>query len=348
MIDALALSLSRIGIQAMVAGRSTLSAPWGFRVPIGRDGRPLMPVAPGERTQPKLQAPGGCLYVVLSGGCLFESDFGSVQLEPGDLLFMTVSASHQLRDCGSSPVRPIWELAPPPVFPAAGTAGVPRGPMGLHVAGGGPETQLLQAILFFADGVGLEREDIPPILHIRASAADTPPWVPDLVTVLVSESERGMAASALVASRMIQTLFDLAVMIERGQRTLGDLPRRDRRIERVISVLELHSDQSWTVAELAAIAGMSRTAFAALFAAEAGMPPLKYLARCRMKRACRMLRSGEDSIKRIALATGYVSEPAFFAAFKASEGMTPSAYRALHQRGPAGLRSPWMAEAGAP
>ena len=295
--------------------------------------------------QPKLQAPGGCLYVVLSGGCLFESDFGTVQLEPGDLLFMTVSASHQLRDCGTSPVRPIWELAPPPIFPASGAAGVPRGPMGLHVAGDGPETQLLQAILFFADGVELQREDIPPILHIRGSAADTPPWVPDLVTVLVSESERGMAASALVATRMIQTLFDLAVMIDRGQRPDGACPRRDRRIERAVSLLELHPDRSWTIADLASLAGMSRTAFMQLFAREVGMPPLKYLARCRMKRACRMLRSGEDSIKRIALAVGYVSEPSFFAAFKASEGMTPSAYRALHQRWPADLSSPWVAEA---
>jgi AraC-like DNA-binding protein len=342
MTDALTLSLSRISIQAMIAGRSILSAPWGFRVPIGNDGRPLMPPALNNGALPKLQAPGGCLYVLLSGECVFESDFGLVHLGAGDLLFMTVSATHQLRDSETSAAVPIWDIAPPPIFPIPHLPIRSAGPQGLHITGGGAETQLLQAILFFADGVKLQREQIPSLLLIRAMAAETPAWVPDILNVLVLESERGAEGSTSVASRMIQTLFDLAIMLDRERQANAE-PRRDKRIEQALSLLQLHPDRSWTVAELAAQAGMSRTAFAALFATETGLSTLRYLAQCRIERACRMLRNGDDSIKRIALSVGYASEPAFYTAFKASEGVTPSVYRALHLNGPGGQRGPWVA-----
>jgi AraC-like DNA-binding protein len=332
MTDALTLSLSRIALQAMIAGRSTLSAPWGFCVPIGRDGRPLMPHGPAAVFMPKLRAPCGCLYIILSGDCLFESEFGSERLSTGDLLFMTVSATHQLRDCATSPAPPIWDLAPPPVFAASVTAARSRGPSGLHVAGDGPETQLLQVILFSSDDVVLADERFPPLLHIASGAARTPDWVPTLVRAVVSESERSVAGSASVVTRMIQTLLDLAIMLDREERPAVATPAA-KQLEGVIMAMELHPERQWRVAGLARMVGMSRTAFALSFAAEIGTPPMRYLARRRMERARCMLQSSDASIKSIALALGYASEPAFYAAFRASHGMTPATFRARQRDG---------------
>jgi AraC-like DNA-binding protein len=83
----------------------------------------------------------------------------------------------------------------------------------------------------------------------------------------------------------------------------------------------------WTVASLAGEVAMSRSAFAARFAALVGEPPMQYLARSRMFLALTRLK--EDDIRLADLATrlGYESEAAFSRAFKRFIGVPPGAIR---------------------
>ena len=72
---------------------------------------------------------------------------------------------------------------------------------------------------------------------------------------------------------------------------------------------------------------MSRTAFAARFGALLGEPPMKYLARHRIARGIRQLRSSQAGVAEIAQSVGYESEAAFCRAFAKHVGLTPAAFR---------------------
>ncbi|GAA1981889.1 AraC family transcriptional regulator [Catenulispora subtropica] len=81
----------------------------------------------------------------------------------------------------------------------------------------------------------------------------------------------------------------------------------------------------WTVAELAASAGMSRAAFAARFAELVGQPPLAYLTDWRMTLAADLLRDGSGTtVAAAARAVGYQDAFAFSVAFKRVKGVSPS------------------------
>ncbi|MBL0885795.1 AraC family transcriptional regulator [Myceligenerans indicum] len=95
-------------------------------------------------------------------------------------------------------------------------------------------------------------------------------------------------------------------------------------------VLErLHADpsRSWTVEELAGIAGLSRAAFAARFTAAVGRSPFRYLTELRMQRAEDLLVRTDLPLARIATQVGYTNEYAFATAFKRRSGVAPGRWR---------------------
>nr|WP_225953410.1 AraC family transcriptional regulator [Kibdelosporangium phytohabitans] len=91
----------------------------------------------------------------------------------------------------------------------------------------------------------------------------------------------------------------------------------------------MHEDpaQPWTVAKLAAEAGLSRAPFARRFTAAVGQPPLTYLTWWRMTVASQLLRETSLPLAVIAGKAGYLSEFAFAAAFKRQFGLPPGRYR---------------------
>ncbi|MFI8085306.1 AraC family transcriptional regulator [Kitasatospora sp. NPDC086009] len=91
----------------------------------------------------------------------------------------------------------------------------------------------------------------------------------------------------------------------------------------------VHQDPAapWTVAKLAAEAGLSRATFARRFTSMIGQPPLGYLTWWRLTTAARLLRATEAPLRSIAAQVGYTSEFAFANAFKRMHGLAPGAYR---------------------
>ena len=74
----------------------------------------------------------------------------------------------------------------------------------------------------------------------------------------------------------------------------------------------MHDDlaQPWTVASLAAIAGVSRAVFAERFRQRMGISPGGYLLQIRMARARTLLRDERSTLRTVAAAVGYGSEAA--------------------------------------
>src|SRR5918997_466996 len=96
-----------------------------------------------------------------------------------------------------------------------------------------------------------------------------------------------------------------------------------------LGLAAMHNDlaRPWTVASVAAAAGMSRAAFAERFRERTGMAPASYLTGLRLARARTLLRDERSTLAAVAAQVGYGSEAAFSAAFRRFAGMAPGAYR---------------------
>ncbi len=84
----------------------------------------------------------------------------------------------------------------------------------------------------------------------------------------------------------------------------------------------------WTVASLAARAGVSRALFARRFTEVMGQSPLAYLTECRMDEAEELLADRSLTVAQVAKAVGYADAFGFSAAFKRRRGIRPSDFRA--------------------
>jgi AraC-like DNA-binding protein len=81
------------------------------------------------------------------------------------------------------------------------------------------------------------------------------------------------------------------------------------------------------VAELAGIAGMSRSSFADRFASLIGAAPLHYQTRWKLLLANEMLKRADTRVSDVARRVGYDSDAAFSRAFKAQFGLAPALAR---------------------
>jgi len=95
------------------------------------------------------------------------------------------------------------------------------------------------------------------------------------------------------------------------------------------AIQAIHADpaRSWTVEDLARVAGVSRSTFALHFKRKAGIAPLEYVSRWRMQLAARSLKAGQATVSSIAQRLGYDSDSAFSHAFKRIMKCSPREYR---------------------
>ncbi|MFF1609147.1 AraC family transcriptional regulator [Amycolatopsis sp. NPDC058278] len=96
----------------------------------------------------------------------------------------------------------------------------------------------------------------------------------------------------------------------------------------VLRLLHEEPAAPWTVAALAARAGVSRSTLAKRFTELLGEPPLTYLTRRRMALAANLLAERTAAtVSEVARHVGYADAFGFSAAFKRVRGVTPSEYR---------------------
>ncbi|MGC0421033.1 AraC family transcriptional regulator [Embleya sp. AB8] len=100
----------------------------------------------------------------------------------------------------------------------------------------------------------------------------------------------------------------------------------------------------WTLATLAAEAGVSRTTFAKRFHGLVGATPGAYLAEWRMTLAADLLTEPDATVAAVARRVGYADAFGFSAAFKRVRGVSPSAHRA--GTAPAGAQAGAQASVG--
>lgn len=149
--------------------------------------------------------------------------------------------------------------------------------------------------------------------------------------LLIHEVKTSGVGSTLVIDHLAQVLFVHMLRAHADQPTrptgwLGAL--RDDRIGAALRAMHADAAHRWTLEELAKIAGLSRSAFAASFKSQVGSAPLDYLIQWRMAVARDALRREGRSISEVAFAAGYESESAFSTAFRRVVGASPKQFRA--------------------
>jgi AraC-like DNA-binding protein len=103
---------------------------------------------------------------------------------------------------------------------------------------------------------------------------------------------------------------------------------RDPGTGRALALLHERPAHPWTLEQLAAQSGLSRSVLAERFTRLVGQPPMQYLASWRVQVAARLLADGAAKVAAVGLEVGYASEAAFSRSFKKLAGVSPAAWRA--------------------
>lgn len=171
--------------------------------------------------------------------------------------------------------------------------------------------------------------DVRGLLAAAGLAAPRPPvWVDDLyrLTALIDEAlthlEHDDSPGAMMgASGAAWHLLALLTPDQRSSRNRMD-PIRE-----VIGFLRNNVATRMTIAELAAMANLSPSHFAALFRRATGLGVLQYQTSLRMTKARVLLDTTDDPVSVVARAVGYPDPFYFSRQFHAIHGTSPSAYR---------------------
>jgi len=102
---------------------------------------------------------------------------------------------------------------------------------------------------------------------------------------------------------------------------------RDPLVGRALTLMHARPAHAWTLEELAAECGASRSALADRFGQLVGCAPIQYLTQWRMQIAARRLAEPGVKATTVAFEVGYASEAAFSRAFKKLVGHSPGQWR---------------------
>lgn len=199
----------------------------------------------------------------------------------------------------------------------------------------GVETQLVGGSFRFDSPFSV------PVLHalgrvivVRADDERRRESVDPLLSLFCREGRSREPGSRAATSGLLKLLF---IQILRHVLTQGKNQRScsanplillfDRSLRPAAEAIHFDYRRSWTVEELARLAGMSRTTFAVRFQELTGTTPLAYLTHVRLVAAVEALERTDDTLEAIAGQVGYGSEAAFSNAFKRAVGMAPGTYR---------------------
>ena len=170
---------------------------------------------------------------------------------------------------------------------------------------------------------------LPPALHIKFDDPARQAMNP-VIQLLLQESEQQRCGQGTVLDRLAEILLVqvLRFLIANQSVETGVLAGlSDIRLARAITAIHQQPKHRWNTESLAALAGMSRTAFNQHFHHTVGSPPGEYLNQWRMRLACRLLENSSTLVNDISDQLGYQSEAAFFRAFRKRMGTSPKKYR---------------------
>jgi AraC-like DNA-binding protein len=263
-----------------------------------------------------------------------------IELSPGDIVVFPGGDPHHLSGgTGGSPVETgavLRKIATRDLSP-------------MHAGGGGATTRFVCGYLTCDPLLcGPILESLPPMLKVNIRTDRSGHWLEQSILHLLEEAASDRAGSDVMLAKLSEALF-----VDTLRRYVTGLPdqttgwlagARDPVVGKSLALLHSRPSHAWTIAELAAAVGVSRSALVERFTRYLSAPPMAYLTGWRLRLAAQALTSTPKGVADIAADVGYESEAAFNRAFRRAFGTPPARYRRQSRDSESPLESPSPAE----
>ncbi|WP_225769994.1 AraC family transcriptional regulator [Inquilinus sp. Marseille-Q2685] len=253
-------------------------------------------------------------FAVLEGECrVVSSARPPIIVRKGDFVLSPVTKDHVVESIEAPPHG--IGMTPTEIGEGRFRVGRPGEPVNLRMQVGvcsfaSPDAALLVSLL-------------PAMIVAREE-----PRLALLLQLVGDETRHARPARELVLERLLEVLLIEALRCGADILSVPSLARglSDDRLVSALRAMHARPAHGWTVADLAAEAAMSRSAFFARFSRIVGLPPIEYLLTWRMALAKRLLRTREMAIEHVAAQVGYGSASTFSTAFTRHVGVPPTRY----------------------
>lgn len=168
----------------------------------------------------------------------------------------------------------------------------------------------------------------PDHIEVQPGLGDLDPVIEDLARAAGHVLGSQDSSSVLMADYLARALA--ARLITRGMAVRAHHPRlrlTKTQHQRVQDYIHTHLANPISLADLAAIAGLSQTSFARAFKATTGVAPYRYVLGERIECAKRLLTGSGSGIAEIAVICGFSHQEHLTRLFHRETGATPAAFR---------------------
>lgn len=163
----------------------------------------------------------------------------------------------------------------------------------------------------------------PPVVHVQGSTR-----LVQLVQMVGEEYAGQSPGHEFMLSRLVEMMLIEAMRSTTSRNAPPGLLRGlgDERLAPALKQMHGRIDHAWTVAELAALAALSRSAFFDRFTQTVGVAPMAYLLAWRMELAKDLLHREGLAVAQVAERVGYASTSTLSTAFSRYVGQSPRQY----------------------
>jgi AraC-like DNA-binding protein len=253
--------------------------------------------------------------VILDGSCRLAVDgYEPITLQTGDFVLIPSAYGFTMSSLAQATSEDT-QTSPVALLNGEFRLGIQSGPTDVRLligycVFGSPDAALLVSLL-------------PQLVHVRGEKR-----LATIVQLVVEESREVRPARDVILARLLEVLLIEALRSTAGTAASPGLLRglTDERLAAAIRRMHESPTRTWTVAQLAKEAALSRSAFFERFSRAVGVAPMEYLLGWRMALAKNLLRRKECGVAEVAERVGYSSASTFSVAFTRHVGLPPTRY----------------------
>ncbi|MEM1378941.1 MAG: AraC family transcriptional regulator [Pseudomonadota bacterium] len=315
--DPLADIVKSMALTGAVFLEAEFTAPWAITAHVTEeDCRPFLPIPTRVIA----------FHVVTEGELIVSTDVRSgyrksSSARAGDVILIPTNAEHVLASGLGHTLVSGDDL----LLPAED-----NGMVQIRAGGGGVATCLWCGFMASDAGQNMILDNLPDLIVIQIDDASTKRWI----EASISMASRRDNAAAVHSWKTVAQLSELMLLEAlRKHMAQQDAPigwwaaMADAQISRAMSFIHSNLSAALATSDIAAIAGMSRSAFVTRFGDLMGVPPGAYITSLRVHTARELLSTTQLGLPDIAARVGYTTPEAFSRAFKRATGESPASWR---------------------
>lgn len=262
-------------------------------------------------------------HILAEGSCWLRMEGREWILAAGDIVAFPFGTGHALgAGTGGPMIEPVHDLPPKP------WREIPV----LRYGSAGRRVRLLCGYLQ-CDTMNFRplRDAMPSLLHARTGGSAQTAWLHAAIKQIVAEADTPRAGSISMLERLSEITF---IEMLRQQILAGEsaptgwlAALADPSLAKCLALIHESPRQDWSVQDLSAASGLSRSTLTERFETILGISPMRYVREWRLCLASVALRTTSKAISTVAYDAGYGTEAAFNRAFSRAFGLPPATWR---------------------